>query len=253
MNFNNPPNISLRHEPLLSPRFVALHRSATRRALSLLPSLSLQRGAKIRENGKRSASPGLPRTKATKPKTRKGNQIMKNRNIQFKATALRCKNTGLLLACLAAGLLSAPNPASASDHVPFHATLFGYVETSEFLPPCTIHGHSIVFGNATHLGAYTGTAELYQDVCNSTFIGSFHDFAANGDEIYGTFEGYLTLTGTPGVYDNHETADVTGGTGRFANATGHWEAGGQVDFTTDPISFVTPLQGWISTVGSTRH
>ena len=112
---------------------------------------------------------------------------MKNRNIQFKPTA------GLLiplfLACFAAVFISAPTPAAARDMVPFNGTLSGYVETSEFLPPCTIHGHAIVFGNATHLGAYTGTGELYQDVCNSTFIGSFHWFAANGDEIYGTFEG----------------------------------------------------------------
>ena len=176
---------------------------------------------------------------------------MKNRNIQFKST------TGvlipLLLAFFAAVFISAPNPASARDQLPFNATLSGYVETSEFLPPCTIHGHAIVFGNATLLGVYTGTGELYQDVCNSTFTGSFHQFAANGDEIYGTFEGYLTATGTPGVYDNHETSDVTGGTGRFTGATGHWESGGQVDFTTEPISFVTPGQGWISTVGSNRR
>ena len=28
------------------------------------------------------------------------------------------------------------------------------------------------------------------------------------------------------MYDNHETAEVTGGTGRFANATGHFELAG---------------------------
>ena len=89
---------------------------------------------------------------------------MKNRNIQFKST------TGvlipLLLAFFAAVFISAPNPAAAREIVPFNATLSGYVETSEFLPPCTIHGHAIVFGNATLLGVYTGTGELYQDVCN---------------------------------------------------------------------------------------
>jgi hypothetical protein len=169
---------------------------------------------------------------------------MKNRNIQFKTTARLL--IPLLLSCFAAVFISAPTPAVARDMVPFHATLSGYVETSEFLPPCTIHGHAIVFGNASHVGVYTGTGELYQDVCNSTFIGSFHWFAANGDELYGTFEGYLTPTGTPGVYDNHETSEVTGGTGRFTSATGHLESGGQVDFTTDPISFVTPGQGWIN-------
>ena len=176
---------------------------------------------------------------------------MKNRNIQFKPTARA--PIPLLIVCLAAVLISGTTPAVASEIVPFNTTLSGYVETSEFLPPCTIHGHAIVFGNATQLGVYTGTGELYQDACNGTFVGSFHWFAANGDELYGTFEGYLTPTGTPGVYDNHETADVTGGTGRFTGGTGHWESGGQVDFTTEPISFVTPSQGWISTVGSTRR
>ena len=53
-------------------------------------------------------------------------------------------------------------------------------------------------------------------------------------------------TETPGVYDNHETAEVTGGTGRFANATGHFELGGQLDFTTNPPSFVLPWPGVIS-------
>jgi hypothetical protein len=171
---------------------------------------------------------------------------MKNRNIQFKPTASRYKKMGLLLACLAAVFISATNPASARDQLPFHANLSGYVETSEFLPPCTIHGHAIIFGNATHVGAYTGTGELYQDVCNNTYIGSFHWFAANGDELFGTFEGFLTPTETPGVYDNHETSEVTGGTGRFTGATGYLESGGQVDFTTEPISFVTPGQGWIN-------
>jgi hypothetical protein len=58
---------------------------------------------------------------------------------------------------------------------------------------------------------------------------------------------------TPGVYKNHETAEVTGGTGRFANATGHFELGGQLDFTTIPPSFVLPWEGVISSVGSRRR
>jgi hypothetical protein len=107
------------------------------------------------------------------------------------------------------------------------------------------------------LGAFTGTGEFYQNFCedppNITYTGSFHLFAANGDELSGTFEGYLTPTETPGEYDNHETSDVTGGTGRFTNATGHWDSGGQIDITTEPLCFSLPVQGWISSVGSTRH
>jgi hypothetical protein len=47
-----------------------------------------------------------------KPKTRKGNQIMKNRNIQFEPTAGVL--IPLLLACFAAVFVSAPNLASGA-------------------------------------------------------------------------------------------------------------------------------------------
>jgi hypothetical protein len=202
-----------------------------------------------------------------KAKTRKGNQSMKNRSVQFKATALCCKSSRrpavagllipLLVACFATVFISATTPALARDQVPFNGTLSGFVETQEPVDQCTIHAHAVNFGNATQLGAFTGSAELYENFCenppNITYIGSFHWFAANGDELSGTFAGYLSPTGTPGVYDNHENTDVTGGTGRFTSATGHWEAGGQIDVTMVPLSFVQPLQGWISSVGSTRR
>src|SRR5438552_16206874 len=67
-----------------------------------------------------------------KPKTRKGNHIMKNRNIQFKPT------TGLLipllLACFAAVLISTPIPAAAGDQVPFNGTVSGQIP-SDLGPP----------------------------------------------------------------------------------------------------------------------
>jgi hypothetical protein len=51
------------------------------------------------------------------------------------------------------------------------------------------------------------------------------------------------------VFDNYETAFVSGGTGRFTNATGQFALLGQVDFNT--LSFVLPLAGGtISSVGS---
>jgi hypothetical protein len=53
---------------------------------------------------------------------------------------------------------------------------------------------------------------------------------------------------------HYETAEVTDGTGRFAPpATGHFELGGQIAFTTIPPSFVLPWQGVISSGGSTQH
>jgi len=52
------------------------------------------------------------------------------------------------------------------------------------------------------------------------------------------------------VFDNHETAIVTGGTGRFTGATGLFTLTGQVNFITS--SFVLPWQGTISSVGSNK-
>jgi hypothetical protein len=192
---------------------------------------------------------------------------MKNRNIQFTTTALRCKSSRrpavagllipLLVAFFATVFISATTPASARDQVPFNGTVSGYVETQEPVNECIVHGHASNFGNANQVGAFTGSGELYQDFCedppNVTYTGTFHWIAANGDELSGTFDGYLSPAGTPGVYDNHENTDVTAGTGRFTSATGHWESGGQIDVTTQPLFFSLPFRGWISSVGSTRR
>lgn len=179
---------------------------------------------------------------------------MKNRNIQSKAAARLVIPP--LFACLAV-FISATAPASARDEVPFNGAVSGYVETQEPVDECTVHTHVINFGNANELGAFHGTAEFYPNFCddppNITYTGTFHWFAANRDEIYGTFEGYLTpIPGTPGVYDNHETATTTGGTGRFTNATGSFTLGGQIDFTTTPPSFYLPWHGTISQPGQHR-
>jgi hypothetical protein len=150
------------------------------RDCSIGSKLSVQRGANFREEMGNGLRLRITRNDGHKPKTRKGNHIMKNRNIQFKSKA------GLLipvlLVCLAAVFISAPNPASARDQVPFNGTLSGYVETQEPIDQCTIHAHAVLFGNATHLGAFTGTGEFYQNFCedppNITYVGSFHFFAA---------------------------------------------------------------------------
>jgi hypothetical protein len=55
---------------------------------------------------------------------------------------------------------------------------------------------------------------------NSSAIGFYQFTAANGDTLSAEFTGQATPTSTPGVLYIEEKATITGGTGRFAHATG---------------------------------
>ena len=75
-------------------------------------------------------------------------------------------------------------------------------------------------GNATHLGKFTLDIPHVVNRANGTAIGSYEFTAANGDTLFADFTGIATPTATPGVLYIEETATITGGTGRFADATG---------------------------------
>jgi hypothetical protein len=150
---------------------------------------------------------------------------------------------GLVLAALAI-------PASAGDQVPFVGTVSGQVvlvtpQDSEHL----LFDVDVV-GHATHLGRFTGKAQVVQNVVDGSYVGSYTWTAANGDTIFGTFSGQLIPTGTPGVFDNFEHSIVTGGTGRFEGATGNSTLTGQLDTIT--LSFLYPIDGTLSSVGSNQ-
>ncbi len=78
-----------------------------------------------------------------------------------------------------------------------------------------------VTGVATHLGKYTGHLEGTAEIIGGTVFGegTFTLVAANGDQLSGTF----ALTGPPSSGAVHPVSSVltiTGGTGRFADASG---------------------------------
>jgi hypothetical protein len=150
---------------------------------------------------------------------------------------------GLVLVALAM-------PASAGDQVPFVGTVSGQIvsvtpqDSEHLLFDVDVSGH------ATYLGRFTGEAHVLQNVVDGSYIGSYTWTAANGDIVFGTFEGQLIPTSTPGVFDNLESSLVTGGTGRFENVTGTAAMTGQLDTITG--SFVYPIEGMISSVGSKK-
>jgi hypothetical protein len=145
-------------------------------------------------------------------------------------------------------MMSAITVASARDQVPFRGIVSGSVNSITPLDECHELAEATNGGNATQLGRFTGTAEFVLNVCDLTYVGSYVFTAANGDSISGPFTGTLTPTDVPGVFDNTETAFITSGTGRFANATGTFDLGGQIDLNTGTFSL--PWEGTIATVGS---
>jgi hypothetical protein len=91
-------------------------------------------------------------------------------------------------------------------------------------------------GNATHLGRYTyGAIECFNPTTGA-FAGSFTLTAANGDKVDGTYAGQVSATLDPNVAAYSEQAIVTGGTGRFAGATGTLEINGLANLATGEYS-----------------
>jgi hypothetical protein len=105
---------------------------------------------------------------------------------------------------------------------PFTGTLsLAVAGDPEFIPPATLSIQFVTTGTAAHLGRFTGTLDLRIDMSNEpheTSTGQFTMAANNGDTVSGTIAGRAMAddTGTSIV----ETATITGGTGRFAGATG---------------------------------
>src|SRR5262249_38352318 len=128
---------------------------------------------------------------------------------------------------------------SQGEQVPFKGRLEGVVTVTP-VDPLTDFVLVNGTGNATQLGQFTVTIPHLVDHPTRTATGSYHFVAANGDTLSADFTGQATLTPTPGVLSIVETATITGGTGRFAGATGSFTverlSDGAAGTTTGPIS-----------------
>ena len=92
-------------------------------------------------------------------------------------------------------------------------------------------------GEATHLGRYTVTYEVQVDLPTGTGTGlSAQYVAANGDRLFAEGSGQATPTEDPSVFVVVETYTITGGTGRFAGATGSFTETRRVNIGTGVTS-----------------
>ena len=136
---------------------------------------------------------------------------------------------------------------AADKGVPFIGRLEGF-ETITPIDPQFLSALMKGTGDATQLGRFTLVRPEIVNLLTSTSIGSFAFTAANGDTLTADFTGQGSLSATPGVLSVVETAFISGGTGRFAGATGHFTATLSFDFATNLTA--GSFEGTISSPGA---
>lgn len=147
-------------------------------------------------------------------------------------------------------------PATAGELVPFHGTDSGTVHVIGQPSPTVFVTQNISSGEGTLVGAYTleGTEQLDVSMRQTTGVVTISQggavlTAANGDQIFLSYSGQATV-GANGLLTSTFPATVTGGTGRFAGATGTLifssvgSLGGQ---------FTETINGEFSSPGSSGH
>ena len=139
----------------------------------------------------------------------------------------------LLLAILVVGTALAAT--SASKPMAFKGSLEA-LETYQANGP-TVFVTANGSGEGTQLGRYTVSYEVEVDLPTGAGTGlSAHYVAANGDSLFAEGSGQATPTDDPTVFTIVETYTITGGTGRFANASGSFTLNRVVNLVTGETS-----------------
>lgn len=134
--------------------------------------------------------------------------------------------------------------SAAAQSVRFKGTFEGTQTLTPLQPPFGLVNGS-ASGTAAHLGLFTVEFPHTVNFATRTGVGTFTFTAANGDTLTADFTGQAQ--GGP-IISIVEHATVTGGTGRFAEATGSFI----VERRFDPSSGTTEgsFEGTISSVGA---
>jgi len=154
------------------------------------------------------------------------------------------KSKILTLLVTAVMLASTALPTWAGDQVPFKGRGEGTV-TNAVPDPGGVVLTVLVQGNSTSLGRYSREETVLFDPNTGSLTGLVVFTAANGDELFATVEGgFISASTATGTYT------FTGGTGRFANATGSAEF---VVSSPDGIHVSVKFKGTLSSVGSNKR
>ena len=146
--------------------------------------------------------------------------------------------SGLVLAVVTMSPAAAMGAAKGTDR-----PLKGTTTSTATVSLITGVGTIVSSGHLSHLGAVTGSSDQQFALVGPngfSFTGTGTTVAANGDELFTTVSGMGTL-GPPVQSTGVNT--ITGGTGRFADASG--------TYTTTNVSTSVSIVGSIETVTST--
>jgi hypothetical protein len=136
--------------------------------------------------------------------------------------------------------------------LPFRGTFTsetkGTVNCPPTCPPTIVRVSGRGEGEATLLGHFTAQWETEVDLATATGTGTYTFTAANGDELFTRTEGRETQFVPPNVSTTTSLATITGGTGRFAAATGTFTivSTGTIDFATGTSTGFATFEGQIS-------
>ena len=127
------------------------------------------------------------------------------------------------LALAVVAVLGLAGPAAAGEQVPFAGSFEGERTDRVPLTPTTVHDTWEMAGVATQLGRFEVVVSVVVDFGGLpvTGVGTATFTAANGDQIFADVTGYSEPL-EPGVVRIIEKGVITGGTGRFAGATGSY-------------------------------
>jgi hypothetical protein len=119
--------------------------------------------------------------------------------------------------------------SAAATETPFKGTV-NAVETGLVVFPIRFLDREGT-GTATYLGRYTEHVVMQINILTMTSTGTATFTAANGDTLSASVVGRATRTG-PTTLSIVEVYTITGGTGRFADATGSFTLESAVDQVT---------------------
>ena len=139
--------------------------------------------------------------------------------------------------------------ATAKDHVPFRGAWEGKTVSATPIDETTVLVVSSGTGRASHLGRFEMTSPHLTFLDTLAVEGTQEFTAANGDMLTATISGQF-MPQADGSLEGTLAGTITGGTGRFAGATGSYD----FHIIARPAEFgfdsSATINGKISTVGS---